>query len=508
MFRRHRGPVMIAGPDGRMMPKKAADHAWKIHNRKQEQLGQIQVRERKHNAEARAADTDRDQAQKDRAVKTGRIAARWKKIGGVLQAFGDRLRNDLPLAFTLVTVAVSLTVTLSAQWMFYNTLPWPAAFKWLVVPLALLVESGSWTYGIHAQFLAAKGRPYGAQTRRMWLLALLATGMNSYHGATAFEGHWEMGLILGGGSLLGPAVWHGYVYLTKQRKTVRSAVQIRAAIGRRLHHPILTWRAHALWSESGGRISPEKAFMIVWLRWKGHLPWQAPSAVSGRSNPRREVTVATVRVRWSPAGFVPDSSAGTGAGSSAELRPPVIVSGADNSPSSPPALALVGGDGSADDPTLTGLDIDAEIAGIERMIQAVQDVPDRAETPTDKRAETADVRRSRGVSAVGSERSDGDGSGAGTDVLEGAEVSAGTPPKQRSDGGGRAPAGKRRRALRKGDREALVREFVARQLAGGVALESITGALVAVELGLPPSTARNLVAKIKSEMSSVDQHTV
>lgn len=494
---------MVKGPDGGMMPAKAAEQAWKIFNAEQAQLSALRVQDRRRGVATREQETAREQAGKDRATREGRVAARWEKITTRVGAFARRLRDDMPLLFTLITVSVSLTVALSAQWMFYDTLPWPPGFGWLVVPMALLVESGSWTYGVQAQRLAELGMPYGAKVRRMWLLALLAAGMNSYHGSQAFPGHWEMGLILGGGSVLGPLAWHGYLQLTKVKAQRRSGAEIRAAIGRRIHHPILTWRAHDLRSSLGGRISPERAFLIVFRDHYGYLPGQRPRVAP------RLVRVATVRVAWRPVtvGSGADLSAESGARlsvvDSAELTPPVIVSSADDSPSAPPALALVGGDGSAEpdavDMTTEGFS-DEEI---ERFLSAYSDPVERPDS-----ALSSGQTSTSGPVSGQTQRPPGSVDSAGPVSAEssvdqpggnGSPEALSQRPDERSTQRPK-PRGKGRRSARNKDR---VREFVDQQLAAG-ADRLPTGSEVAKALGIGESTARNLLAVIKPELS--DRH--
>jgi hypothetical protein len=489
-------PKMMQGPTGIMMPVKAAEQAWEIHNREQRRLSDLRVADRARGVQTRDADTARDLAAKTRDDKAQKVRVRWARVSARLTGIAARLRNDLPLVFTLVTVAVSLTVTLAGQLMFYGALPWPVGMAWLSGPMALLVESGSWTYGIHAQYLATERLPYGKQARRMWMLALLAAGMNGFHGATAFPGHPEMGLILGGGSVLGPSTWHGYLWLTKARKSGRNGAQVRAAIGVRLHHPILSWRAHERRSVCGGRLSPEVAFLQVYREHYGYLPGQRPALAS------RRVTVATARVTWTPISAAPGAesstrpSAETGARlsvtASAEPTPPTVVTGAGDDPGTPPALALVGASTGGEDTLVT----DAEIETFLQSMASAEPTPDSAlnerHNPSSEALSAAPVQRS-GRRPVSAEHDPGSArdSGAGSALTE---------RDNRGAGERRRPVGsKRRRAAAKTTNAALVRAYVEEQLADGVALNELNGTTIAEALKIGQSTARNELAKIKAE---------
>lgn len=488
---------MIPGPDGVLMPKKAAEKAWEIHNRRVQDQNNIEVGNKRRASRLRGRDMERDQDEKDRTVKQGRVAARWGKLAARLAGFAERLRNDLPLFATLVTVAAGLTVTLAGQVMFYSTLPWPPLFVWLIIPMAALVESGSWTYGIHARWLADQDLPYGKQIRRMWLLALLAAGMNTYHGATAFPGHLEMGVILGGGSILSPMAWHGYVYLTKSKGQGRTGVQIRAAAGRRINHPVLTRRAWDLRSSLGGRITPEVAFLMVYRERFGYLPGQRPAGAR-----RAQRRVVGVQVRWSPAGAVTvpgaplgapgsgESSARVSGGASAPVAPPSVVTSADNRPSDPLALALVGGDSSNPDLVLTDLEIEQFLASL----------PDENQQP-DRALGNTQTGTSGGVSGSSAERSASAPVSVDRAVAQTAPPALDGAPQQRS--GERRPTGSagRRRAAKSATAEDRVRAEVERRVTGGQVLASITGAEVAKALKIGESTARRFLAKINQEVS-------
>lgn len=218
------------------------------------------------------AEEKQDRAEAKHTSKTSAahaaVTARWR-------AFRTRIANDRPLLAATIMALMCLVVAFVGQVMFYSSLPWPPVFLFMVVVLPVIVEGATWTFAINAEYLAGRRLPYAADTRKMWMFAFAAAAMNGYHGAVTLHEP-ITGSILGAASLVGPYIWHRYVTLKKIATAGRTAEQIRAALLRRIFHPVLWKRATDLWAAGDGALSPTMAWRITWMRAKGAAPGTQP----------------------------------------------------------------------------------------------------------------------------------------------------------------------------------------------------------------------------------------
>lgn len=215
--------------------------------------------------------TARAEAAKESKTAAARAAvrARWR-------AFRERLADDRPLLAATVMSGVCLTVEFVGQLMFYGALKWPPFLLFMPVLLSVIVTGATWTFAVNADYLTSKGLSGAADIRKMWYWSTAAAVTNGYHGVVVL-GELSVGLVLGSASLVGPYIWHRYVTLKKVAKSGRSAEQIRAALLRRLLHPVLWKRTADLWAAADGGLTQTDAWRIVWLRAKGAAPGM-PSA--------------------------------------------------------------------------------------------------------------------------------------------------------------------------------------------------------------------------------------
>lgn len=257
------------------MSRRARRQAEKIELEKKRAIARLQVERRKLDVTKEIDAYSTELADQAEARKHSRTAAARARLLGAIRAFGARVADDRPLLAATLMAFMCLVVAFVGQVMFYSSLSWPPVFLFMVVVLPVIVEGATWTFAINAEYLASKRLPYAADTRKMWMFATAAAGMNGYHGAVTLHEP-ITGVILGAASLVGPYIWHRYVTLKKVAKSGRTAEQIRAALLRRVFHPILWKRASDLWATADGALSSNMAWRIVWMRAKGAAPGMAP----------------------------------------------------------------------------------------------------------------------------------------------------------------------------------------------------------------------------------------
>jgi hypothetical protein len=211
------------------------------------------------------------------AAKESKASAAREAVRARWRAFRERLADDRPLLAAIVMSGVCLVVEFVGQLMFYGDLPWNDMLLFMPVMLAIIVTGATWTFAVNAAYLTSRGLSGAADIRKMWYWATTAAVMNGYHGIVVLH-EISVGIVLGSASLVGPYIWHRYVSLTKVAKSGRTAEQIRAALLRRLFHPILWRRAVDLWAAADGAMTASAAWRITWTQVKGAAPGAPPAA--------------------------------------------------------------------------------------------------------------------------------------------------------------------------------------------------------------------------------------
>jgi hypothetical protein len=264
----------------------ARRRAEKLRLKKQEELNNREL-ELKDLELAKAKDAyAEEKAARADAAKEAKTSAAREAVRARWRAFRERVANDRPLLAAFVMSGVCLIVEFVGQLMFYGALKWPPYLLFMPVLLSTIVTGATWTFAINADYLTSKGLSGAADIRKMWYWSTAAALTNGYHGVVVLK-EVSVGIVLGSASLVGPYIWHRYVTLQKVAKSGRTAEQIRAALLRRLLHPLLWKRTVDLWAAADGALTQTEAWRIIWLRSKGAAPGM-PS--------RTELTPA--RHRW------------------------------------------------------------------------------------------------------------------------------------------------------------------------------------------------------------------
>jgi hypothetical protein len=509
-------PRMVTLPNGKQMTIKAFREQERIENEKKAELAKLTLKAKQLDV-ARDLDAyEEEKTERAEDKKASKWAKRLGKVGNGLRRLGDRFRDNLPLLAALVVCAVCVATTIVGQWMFYAELPWPkdgvlATLIWFIPKiLPFVVEGGSWFYAIVARHLAIKQLPYAAATRKMWLFSLAAAAMNGYHGAQTLK-KWEMGVVLGGASIVGPLVWHSYVAMAHLTHSGRSGAQLRAAVFQRIHHPLLSWKAAGLWAAAGGAMSREVAWRVTWMRAKGAAPGVAPTArlaparnqwlfrlLFGRVvNPAIVLTASLPKRAERPAVSAsekPSVSADCEAAGSAEDGAP--YSGGDG-PASVPVSALIGAGSSAelgaDESNWDALFQRWEEEFAQRSNSAAEGVENGALSSGRFPSSDAEFGASSAQGVSAADRS------AEKTAEKTAESGADRAVSQRAPQR-RKPSGKRGRQRSRGsavDYRPAVEEYFRQRVAEGADLDDITGPEAARATGAAESTARNILSDLK-----------
>lgn len=444
----------------------------KILLAEQAALAQARIAREAARAEADVAETrrradGRQRAEQDARRETDatreraeRLATRARRLTGVAAA---------------VSMS-SLLVTAAGQIMFYTSMPWEGVYRVIAFVLFLFVEGPAWYFALNARDLADREKSYAWSARRVWFFATGAFAMNSYHGAIFFH-RWDMGLILGLPSLIGPYTWHKHVHRLHVLRLDRSLDAVKAALWRRIHHPLLTWRATRLWAETGGQLPKDRAFLIVYFSAHGHFPGELPKAALDALQQRTDQ-------RAVPAATEPASSAIP----VAQEEPPGKHA-ADDAAAEPSAVT---GEQPAADQALPATDHSADVsvtAALDQYLAGLQGNADPALDPALTPAADSDQQRTS------------------TAVPANVQLPAGLTDRRPTRTAPRriTPAKNSRRrpsaAPARGDTRAEIEQFVKDQLAGGTPLEQITGPMVVKQVGCGESTARNILREIKAEMA-------
>lgn len=134
----------------------------------------------------------------------------------------------------------------------------------VMVPISL--EGAVWYVAYLVHRAAQAGLPTGVYRSWAWALALVAAGMNFWHGATSSGGA-QRGAVLALASLLGVGLWELTVRLRERRQRGRTVAQARTAMARRIRYPRISWTAWSIRTALGPDCSPEEAWEAAWKRW-------------------------------------------------------------------------------------------------------------------------------------------------------------------------------------------------------------------------------------------------
>ena len=195
----------------------------KAEQRAAEEKAARAARIAEHNRKRAAA----ERAEREEAAQAERAKQEEEQAVQDVAAADDRWRS-YALNFYRVCAIVALPVQVSA---FYN----PRAIWLMAAPLML--EGGAWVVLKGAAAAVANRRPSWHYRLIAWLLALIAAGINLWHGLQAFDPATALGTAFA--SIAGPGVWdlheHGRIRkrdgipTRRERKAAEKAAKAEAA---------------------------------------------------------------------------------------------------------------------------------------------------------------------------------------------------------------------------------------------------------------------------------------
>ncbi|MFD1044814.1 hypothetical protein ACFQ1S_03970, partial [Kibdelosporangium lantanae] len=130
-----------------------------------------------------------------------------------------------------------------------------------VLPIAL--EGGAWWLAYLVHQAIRKNLPTGRLRAWTWVLALIAAGMNFWHGAQAYGAVGGASLALA--SLLGIGLWELTAGQHTKAASGRTAADVRRTWMRRLRYPRLSWAAASIAAAHGVGTDPETAWTAAWV---------------------------------------------------------------------------------------------------------------------------------------------------------------------------------------------------------------------------------------------------
>lgn len=215
-------------------------------------------------ARAELADRQRSTAEARAAKRRRQVRAEQAKRRANLRAGLARVRTRLVALVPTLVGAVAMGAPILIGW--NGQLQTARAVLHLgglacVYPVAL--EGGAWWLAYLLNRAVTTNAPAGRLRAWMWLLAVVAAGMNFWHGTTAFGPIGGTGLALS--SLLGIGLWE---LTTGHRRHVvrgRTAGQVRLAWLRWLRFPRLAWSAWSNGLAHGSGADQDAAWRAAWL---------------------------------------------------------------------------------------------------------------------------------------------------------------------------------------------------------------------------------------------------
>jgi len=166
------------------------------------------------------------------------------------------------LAALWATVIIApITLVWAAQRQFAHTaLHIPDGAAWLF-PLA--IETGAWVCAFEAHRRARAGAPATGLVPSMWLLSAIAASINFAHGLT--DGGIVAGLSLSALSVLGVLLHHIRTRAHQAHTAGRTAADLRAAVTRRVLHPVLSYQAARIASARGTPPGEPGVWRAAWV---------------------------------------------------------------------------------------------------------------------------------------------------------------------------------------------------------------------------------------------------
>ncbi|HYS38446.1 MAG TPA: DUF2637 domain-containing protein, partial [Pseudonocardiaceae bacterium] len=196
-----------------------------------------------------------EQRQTARAERT----ARWAGLRSTLGRVRAQFAAAVPVLVGAVAMGAPILIGWNGQLQTARVVLHLAGLAW-VYPVAL--EGGAWWLAYLMHRAIAGNRPTGRLRVWMWLLALLAAGMNFWHGVTAYGPIGGAGLALS--SLLGIGLWELTAGHARHAATGATARQARTTLTRWARFPLLSIAAVSIAATRGAGTDQEAAWQAGW----------------------------------------------------------------------------------------------------------------------------------------------------------------------------------------------------------------------------------------------------
>lgn len=199
-------------------------------------------------------------AAKRRRQQLADRAARRAAVGASLRAIRDRIRSAVPALVGAVAMGSPIVIGWDGQLQTARAVLHLGPLAWLF-PVAM--EGGAWWLAFLQHRAINRGLPVGRLRLWIWVLALLAAGMNFWRGTVAF------GLVGGAGlalaSLLGIGLWELTASHHRHASTGRSADAVTTGMLRWLRFPGLSLTALSIRVAHGAGADSETAWRAAWV---------------------------------------------------------------------------------------------------------------------------------------------------------------------------------------------------------------------------------------------------
>jgi len=217
------------------------------------QAAQVKVAgERQAQADARKR-AARDQARVDRH-------ARWVSTRDGVQALFSRVRVLVPFIVGGLAMGAPIVIAWNGQ---LATAREVLHLGVLAPVLPVALEGGAWWLAYLVHQAIRNNLPTGRLRAWTWVLALIAAGMNFWHGAQAYGAVGGVSLALA--SLLGIGLWELTAGQQSKAASGRTVSEIRRTWMRRLRYPRLSWAAASIAAAHGAGTDRENAWEAAWV---------------------------------------------------------------------------------------------------------------------------------------------------------------------------------------------------------------------------------------------------
>lgn len=201
-----------------------------------------------------------ERAEQARARRANRRSARWASICSAVVNLRSRLVSVVPMLVGAVAMGAPILIGWNGQLQTARAVLHLGALAW-VFPVAL--EGGAWWLAYLTGRAIQRGLPTGRLRAWTWMLALVAAGMNFWHGTLAYGVLGGAGLGLA--SLLGIGLWEITAWHHRQRAAGRTAAELRTVWLRRIRFPRMAWAAASIAAAYGPTVDRDCAWRAAWI---------------------------------------------------------------------------------------------------------------------------------------------------------------------------------------------------------------------------------------------------